>query len=137
MPLVDPRALAQDPRVIRKVRLVTHTLGIASPATSHNHWSIFFIISEQEQEEDSVRVNMTAPDYDKLTGDLQWGDHNYVLSNSTIQYWDIPVTSPFTVAQVVSLLFGLNRHDYDMSGGGSGCRWWWYVPIISHQLLMT
>ena len=127
MPLVDFQTLAHDPRIILKVRLVTHTLGEASPTTSDNDWSIFLIISEKENEEDSVRVNMSAPDYEKLTGELQWGDHNYVISNSAVAYWDCSVvlTSEFTVASAVSLLFGLGRDDYEMSGGGSGCRWWW------------
>lgn len=123
---VHSQILAHDPRVIQKIRLVTHTLGPASPITSDNHWSIFFIISEVENEEDSVRVNMVNPDYDKLTGELQWENHNYVISNSAIRCWDIPVVTPgLAVAHVVSLFLGMNRHEYDMAGGGSGCRWWW------------
>ncbi|KAK2768419.1 hypothetical protein FQN54_000274 [Arachnomyces sp. PD_36] len=127
----DPQALSYDPRIILKMRLVTHTLGPASPTTSDNHWSIFFIISEVEGGKDSVRANMTAPDYEKRTGQLQWENHNYVISNSAVQYWDIPVTTPgLAVSHVVTLFLGMNRQEYDMAAGGSGCRWWCYTALL-------
>lgn len=50
--------------------------------------------------------------------------HNYVLSNSTLQYWDFPVNDNLTVKHFTDLITDNKRDVYNMSGGGSGCRYW-------------
>lgn len=87
---------------------------------SDNHWSIYLIILGEEQ---AVRMNMTAEIRDPK-GTMIWSSLNYVASTSTIQKWDFQVASGHSVKHIYQLMMGLGRDWYNMSGGGSGCRWW-------------
>ncbi|KAI9747283.1 MAG: hypothetical protein M4579_007493, partial [Chaenotheca gracillima] len=67
---------------------------------------------------------MTAREYGDPTGVLEWGTQQYVVSTSAVQYWDFPATAQISVSDIVRVIYELGRDLYDMSGGGSGCRWW-------------
>ena len=62
-----------------------------------------------------------------INGELRWSRHNYQLSNSALRHWVFEVKGTVRVCDIASLLYNDRRHLYDMSGGGSGCRWWVYV----------
>ncbi|KAK2763308.1 hypothetical protein FQN54_009944 [Arachnomyces sp. PD_36] len=130
MVAVTREQVLQDHRHVLRIRLVVHYMEIdgtspSGPPASENHWSLFFIVSD----ESSVRANMSAPDLAKRNGELVWENHNYILTNSAISYWDFEVTAMIRVAEIASLFDGLARHDYDMAPGGSGCRWWCYTVL--------
>jgi hypothetical protein len=111
-----------DTRVVTSVRVVAHTAGVMGPNSrmSHNHWSIFVLLIDGFS---SVRINMGAkPGF--ITGNLEITQHGYVLSNSAIRYWDFPTVEGVTVQHLINLIYQNGRHSYDMSGGGSGCRYW-------------
>lgn len=118
-PLLPEEVLA-DPSSVSLVRVVVHTLGAAGPNTSDDYWSIYLIHSDGIT---STRVNMRA-EFDDPTGILQWTKHDYTQTTSAIQSWDWPAAAGVTVAAVAQLIYGLGRDRYEMSGGGSGCRWW-------------
>ena len=124
MPKYDP---SSDKRVVVGVRVVTHTLGAwPNGIMSDNHWSIFLILAGATA---SVQANMTA-EGDDPTGKLIWSDRKYIDSKSSIKFWDYPTVSGVTVKKIHELIYGYKRNYYDMSGGGSGCRWWWDVLYI-------
>lgn len=102
------------------VRMVCHTSGrVGNTNMSENHWSLYFIIASNK----SVRFNMRAePGY--VDGILDLSSHNYVLTSSSIKYWDYATTASFTVRGVYALITTSGYNRYTMSGGGSGCRWW-------------
>lgn len=120
MPRVDPQVALQDARQTQQLRVVAQTMGHVGQ-NSENHWSIFLLTSNNQ----SVRSNMATPKYGDPTGELQWEQQPYALTNSAISHWDFPIAANTRICDVASLLYGLNRHSYEMSGGGSGCRWWW------------
>lgn len=123
MVTLDPRTVITDTRRVITVRVVVHTTGAAGPNTSDNHWSIYLLI----QGDGSIRVNMRAdPGY--INGILDLSSHSYLMTNSAIQHWDFATVGIVRVCDIVSLIYNYARHDYDMSGGGSGCRYWVYVP---------
>lgn len=112
--------LRADNRMVKKVRVVVHTQGVWPNSTmSENHWSIFLVFAGEE----SVRMNMTA-DYGNPTGRLEWRSLLYTVSESTVKSWDYQAVSGVSVGQVYQLVMGNGRDKYEMSGGGSGCRYW-------------
>lgn len=120
MPPLDAAIIQQDQRSVTQVRVVVHTTGPAGPTTSDNHWSIYLILANNAG---SVRINMRA-EYDDPTGILEWTDHTYGLTSSAISHWDFPVGPGIQVLHVSRTIYSLGRHKYEMSGGGSGCRYW-------------
>ncbi|KAI9841868.1 MAG: hypothetical protein M1837_000338 [Sclerophora amabilis] len=122
--LMNANTVRADSRPPTHIRVVVHTLGPATPTAtlSDNHWSIYLRLAGDR----SVRINMRA-EYGNPAGILEWTAQAYDLTFSAIRYWDFPVTQGVTVGHVAQLVYTLNRHKYDMSGGGSGCRYWVYV----------
>ena len=116
---LDPRQAVNDSRRVRIVRVVAHTLGAAGPNTSDNHWSIYLLLDDHT----SVRVNMRAdPGY--INGELRLTSQAYQLTNSAIQHFDFPTVGRVQVADLLRAVYQNRRDEYDMSGGGSGCRYW-------------
>lgn len=111
--------ILNDTRLVKTVRVVVHTAGAAGPTISDNHWSIYLLLHGGG----SVRINMRAdPGY--VNGILEWKEHQYLLTSSAIRYWDYPVPGNVRVCDIARLLYAAKRQQYDMSGGGSGCRYW-------------
>lgn len=126
---ITPQEAIHDTRTVKTVRIIVHTAGAAGPTISDNYWSIFLLLHDGK----SVRINMAAePGY--IDGELRWSKHDYQLSNSALRHWDFQVKGTVRVCDIASLLYNYSRHLYDMSGGGSGCRWWVYV--ISTDLVI-
>lgn len=119
-PRISPQAVQADNTPVTHVRVVVHTLGAAGPNTSDNHWSIYLIHPDGVS---STRINMRA-ELDNPTGILEWTRHGYVQTTSAITYWDFPVGVGITTLFFARLIFSRHRDKYEMSGGGSGCRWW-------------
>jgi len=114
-----PQITVNDQRLVRVVRVVAHTLGAVGPNTSENHWSIYLLLADNT----SVRVNMRAePGY--VTGELSLTAQNYQMTNSAIAHFDFPTLGAVQVGDLVRLVYQNRRHMYEMSGGGSGCRYW-------------
>ena len=124
MPPITYIQAQSDNSEVTHLRLVVHVDGVDG-AVSNNHWSIYLLL----QDNTSIRMNMKAVGYGDITGRLEWSKHDYILTNSTIKKWDFPVPAGILVAHFATLIYGLGRQNYDMSGGGSGCRWWWLVLI--------
>ncbi|KAG9831165.1 hypothetical protein KCU98_g13383, partial [Aureobasidium melanogenum] len=113
---------------VLKVRVVCHTAGrVPDTKASDNHWSIYVVIGDIR----SVQLNMTAePGYNN--GELKMNSYDYVDSRSTLRRWDYEAITFFVLSMVHNLLVAQRRFDqYDMSGGGSGCRWWVYNVILA------
>ena len=114
--------LSNDNRAVVGARVVVHTPGgYPNSPMSDNHWSIYLLLSGGQA---SVQMNMTA-EYGDPTGTLQWKPVQYSVSRSSVRYWDFPIISGVTVKSIYALVMSYGRNNYDMSGGGSGCRWWW------------
>ncbi|KAJ5712965.1 uncharacterized protein N7483_010146 [Penicillium malachiteum] len=122
--LTPSQALA-DIRRVNYIRVVVHA-GAAIDG-SDNHWSIYLLL----QSGGSVRVNMVT-DYGDINGRLEWTDLAYLLTTSAIQHWDFPVTMAIEVRHVADTIYRNRRHQYQFSGGGSGCRFW--VRTIMYDL---
>jgi len=122
MPYSD---LAFDSRVVATTRVVVHNTGWLGPGTSmsDNHWSIYLILANGK---DSVRLNMRA-DYGDPEGTLECSSHSYTCPTSALRFWDYRLRDNVTVGHIYQLLLCYRRHQYRMSGGGSGCRFWMYV----------
>lgn len=118
--LLSPQVVQADSTPVTHVRVVVHTLGAAGLNTSDNHWSIYLLHSDRVS---STRINMRA-EFEDPTGILEWTQHGYTETTSAITYWDFPVAAGVTVLFFVRLIYSLRRDRYEMSGGGSGCRWW-------------
>ena len=101
------------PRIVYTVRVVAHYAG-----EHENHWSIYLLLDAQT----SVRINMRAQ-RGFIDGQLNVTDHNYIVSNSALRSWDYLASRTHTVGHYVSLILNWRRDKYNMSGGGSGCRW--------------
>ena len=114
------QTVAQDHRVVICIRIVVHTLGPAGPTMSDNHWSIYLLLANDQG---SIRMNMRA-NPEEVTGILSWSHQAYLLTTSALRHWDFPIFQSVQVRQVASALYQSGRHRYDMSGGGSGCRYW-------------
>jgi hypothetical protein len=63
-------------------------------------------------------------EFDDPTGILEWTKDGYTQTTSAIRYWDFPVAAGVTVLFFARVIYQLRRDRYEMSGGGSGCRWW-------------
>ena len=123
--------LRNDGRSVDQVRVVVHTLGPwPNREMSDNHWSIYLILAKNSG---SVRMNMKA-ELDDPKGTLEWSPNlPYTKTNSAIQHWDYNVSPGVTVGSVYGLVMEKGRDQYNMSGGGSGCRYWVYV-ISYHDI---
>lgn len=119
-PPISPQAVQEDQTPVTHIRVVVHTLGAAGPNTSDNHWSIYLLHAGGGS---STRINMRA-NFGDPTGILEWTRHGYIQTTSAIAFWDLPVAAGITVLYFARLIYSLGRERYDMSGGGSGCRWW-------------
>ena len=109
-----------DHRSVTHIRVVVHTTGPLGPQSqqSHNHWSVYLLIGNER----SVRINMAAsPGY--ITGNLEIRQYDYGLTNSAIRHWDYATVSGVVVSHIVKLIYDYRRHLYNMSRGGSGCRY--------------
>ncbi len=113
-------AVRGDLNKITHIRIVVHTTGPAGPVTSDNHWSIYLLLAENGG---SVRVNIRA-EFGDPTGRLEWTKQAYTLTHSAIRHWDFQVVGEVHVKDIAEHIYSLRRERYDMSGGGSGCRWW-------------
>ncbi|QKX62406.1 uncharacterized protein TRUGW13939_09565 [Talaromyces rugulosus] len=120
--VLSSQEVQEDATPVTQVRVVVHTQGAAGPNTSDNHWSLYLVHPNGTS---SIRINMRA-EFGDPTGILEWTKHDYVHSISTVRYWDFPVAAGITVLFFARLIYNLRRDRYDMSGGGSGCRWWVY-----------
>ena len=119
-PPLSPRAVQADTTPVTYVRVVVHTLGAAGPNTSDNHWSLYLIHPDGVS---STRINMRA-EFEDPTGILEWTKLGYSQTTSAIGYWDLPVAARISVSYIAHLIYRRRRDRYEMSGGGSGCRWW-------------
>ncbi|OAG34972.1 hypothetical protein AYO21_10859 [Fonsecaea monophora] len=118
--IVSPDTLEIDSRPVEIVRVVVHTSGPAGPTTSDNHWSISLVLVGSQG---SIRINMRAePGF--IDGILEWTQQLYLLSTSAIRKWDFPRAKFFRVCDIANHIRDARRFRYDMSGGGSGCRYW-------------
>lgn len=110
-----------DTRQVSTVRVVVHTMGAMAPgvAMSNNHWSIYLVLHNSL----SMRLNMTAEE-GYVTGNLNITEHQYATTQSAIQCFDYVAAPGVTVQHFVGLIYQYRRQLYDMSGGGSGCRYW-------------
>jgi hypothetical protein len=117
--------LAYDGRFVVTARVVVHNTGWLGPQTSmsDNHWSIYLLLADGKE---SVRLNMRA-NYGDPQGILECSSLSYLYPNSALRSWDYRIQDGVTVGQVYQLLVCYRRHQYRMSGGGSGCRFWVYV----------
>ncbi|CEJ62531.1 hypothetical protein PMG11_11028 [Penicillium brasilianum] len=120
-----PDIVQADTTPVTHVRVVVHTLGAAGPNTSDNHWSIYLLHSDRVS---STRINMRA-EFEDPSGKLEWTKHAYTQTTSAIRHWDFPVAAGITVLYFARLIYSHRRDRYEMSGGGSGCRWWVYNII--------
>ncbi|CAD0098121.1 unnamed protein product, partial [Aureobasidium mustum] len=91
---------------VLKVRVVCHRAGrVPNTNASDNHWSIYLIIGPAK-----IKV------------------YDYVDSNSRLRHCDYEAITYFTVGMAYDLLVTQHHLDrYNMSGGGSGCRWWGWI----------
>lgn len=119
-PTLSSEVVQADNTPVTYVRVVVHTLGAAGPNTSDNHWSIYLLHPDGVS---STRINMKA-EFDDPTGILEWTRHGYIQTTSAIRCWDFPVMNGVTVLYFAHVIYELGRERYEMSGGGSGCRWW-------------
>ncbi|KAG9231499.1 hypothetical protein BJ875DRAFT_498264 [Amylocarpus encephaloides] len=131
-------SLLRDGRIVKSVKVVVHTTGAIGPNTpmSNNHWSIYLLLANNKG---SLRLNMRAEWDDtteawNTTGILECSTHAYTLTHSAIGSWDYTVPD-VTVGWICTLLWNEERDTYDMSGGGSGCRWWVYciIQLLENQ----
>lgn len=118
-------SLRDDIRVVKTARVVVHTLGAwPNRAMSDNHWSIYLTLLSNT----SVRLNMRTEKADDIKGTLECSSAlGYTLTNSAIKHWDYDVVSGVSVGRIYRLVTDNGRDKYEMSGGGSGCRFWVYV----------
>ena len=114
--MVQPKL---DTRAVTVVRVVVHTIGAWPNGMSDNHWSIYLLMADGQ----SVRMNMRAELGDPK-GTLEWQSLAYTLTTSAIKHWDFPTKPDVTVKEMYDLVMRKGRDQYNMSGGGSGCRWW-------------
>ncbi|KAF1955280.1 hypothetical protein CC80DRAFT_493202 [Byssothecium circinans] len=91
---------------------------------SDNHWSIYLLVENNR----SVRLNMAA-ESGYLTGNLNIRPYDYALTTSSIKHWDYKTVPGLSVSHIVGMIYQKGRHLYNMSGGGSGCRYWVYVIL--------
>ncbi|KAF2229437.1 hypothetical protein EV356DRAFT_387128 [Viridothelium virens] len=103
------------------IRIVVHNTGVyGSPSQMcNNHWTIYLVVNGTE----SVQINMRGAE-NSNQGTLVIDNRNYIVSSSSLRYWDIVPTTAIYSEHVLDLIYERRRNRYTMSGGGSGCRWW-------------
>lgn len=106
---------------IVKIRIVVHTMGLQGWEKSRNHWSIYLV---EEEENVSVRLNMTLAQGSDDNGTLFVTRHNYTVTNSQLHYFDFTTMSNITVGHIMGLIYQRGRQNYEMTGSGNGCRYW-------------
>ena len=111
--------VTSDNTSVREVKVVVHTSQVLSPTFSENHWSIYLILGGNS----SIRINMRA-EYDDPTGILEWTRCSYVKSTSELKSWSYPASAGIKVKDFAGKTYEWKRDQYEMSGGGSGCRFW-------------
>ena len=113
--------MSPDDAIVSHARVVAHVSQVVG-GISENHWSIYLLHSGGA----SVRMNMRAGiDDDTDTGILEFNEYSYQLSASALKYWDYAMVPGVTVKMVKDLIYRQGRDQYQFSGGGSGCRYWW------------
>lgn len=122
MPEVTKGDVLQNHTFIRKLLVVVHIRGAASPHYIDNHWSIYMILQGDTQA--SIRMNMRQMEDDNPAGMLVWSEHDYWVPKSAIRIWELGVPDSLCVSHVATLLYEKDRDLYDFSGGGFGCRHW-------------
>lgn len=85
------------------IRVVAHTLGAVGPNTSDNHWSIYMLLDNNASE-----LRITA----ELSTDK--------LRHSTFRFPNCWWCSGCRL----TVIYQNHRDVYEMSRGGSGCRYW-------------
>lgn len=116
--------LGNNNSIVTHVRVVAHLSQDFGEGQSENHWSIYLLL---EGGGASIRMNMAAAEYGDPAGTLAWTQFQYQLTNSALQHFDYPLAAETRVRDIYGLLYHLGRDRYEFSGGGSGCRYWWYV----------
>ena len=121
-PPIMSEEVRKDDRIVDIVRIIVHTIGAwPNGRMSDNHWSVYLILAKGEE---SVRMNMRAA-IDDPTGHLEWSPSlAYTMSNSAITHWDFKTVSGISVQKIYTVILNNGRDKYEMSGGGSGCRYW-------------
>jgi hypothetical protein len=104
-----------------KARFVVHTIGLAGWNKSRNHWSIYLILAGEIS---SVRLNMSLASGNDENGTFTTTLHQYALTTSSLRYFDYNVHPGLTVGQYISLIITKERHMYQMTDSGNGCRFW-------------
>ena len=104
-----------------KLRFVVHTMGLAGWDKSRNHWSIFLLF---EGETSSVRLNMSLAAGSDENGTFSAALHGFILSNSTLMYFDYNACPGLKVGHCINLIRTKHRDRYRMTGSGNGCRFW-------------
>ncbi|KAL5346514.1 hypothetical protein ACLOAV_008785 [Pseudogymnoascus australis] len=105
-------------------RIVVHTSGNAAKTEdgrSANHWSIYLLLAGQTA---SVRLNMSNVDGADELGTFGVTGHNYILSQTHLDYFDYPVAPGKKVRDFCDLIDSQGRNRYRMTGLGNGCRYW-------------
>jgi hypothetical protein len=110
-------SLRSDVRVVNAVRLVTHALP---QNTEWNHWSIYLVLTGGG----SVRFHMTTVANSNKGAFSVSPALSYTLTNSAIRHWDFSVVANLTVGHVFTLIIDEGLQKYEMTGDGSGCRFW-------------
>ncbi|KAH6696534.1 hypothetical protein BKA61DRAFT_249115 [Leptodontidium sp. MPI-SDFR-AT-0119] len=113
--------VSKDDATVSHARVVAHVSQVVG-GISENHWSIYLLL----QGGLSVRMNMRAGIIDDTdTGTLEFNEYTYQLTASALKYWDYEMVPKVTVKMVKDVIYYRGRDQYQFSGGGSGCRYWW------------
>ncbi|KAJ6117798.1 hypothetical protein N7523_005549 [Penicillium sp. IBT 18751x] len=108
-------------QIVVKFRFVAHTMGLAGWDKSRNHWSIYLILRGNST---SVRLNMSLANGSDEVGTFTANLQTYIVSNSTLTYFDYEPCANLTVGHCLSLIRLKGRERYRMTGSGNGCRYW-------------
>ena len=122
--------IATENKHVTHVRVVTHLSQDHGPGDSENHWSIYLLTNTGG----SVRLNMTTHEDENPEGRLEITSYKYPLPNSALRHWDYALRPGCTFRHIHDLLLHKGRTRFRFSGGGSGCRFWWYVQLSSKNL---
>jgi hypothetical protein len=114
-------AMSTNNQIVVKIRFVAHTMGLDGWDFSRNHWSIFLILQNEAQ---SVRLNIFLADFTDESATFTVTSHNYIMSASTIIYFDYIPCLGLTVHHILQMIHTKGRHRYRMTSSGKGCRFW-------------
>ncbi|TAQ83219.1 hypothetical protein B7494_g8458 [Chlorociboria aeruginascens] len=117
--------LLEDERIVVSARVVVHTTDLMAPNSpmSDNHWSIYLLL---ENNMGSIRFNMRegsgaeVDNQQNTTRVLECTTHQDAMPSSRLDSWDYAVPG-IDVGWMCTVLW---NQVYELSGGGSGCRWW-------------